>query len=104
MPNWLVLDNATYVGRANISTITYSGIADSWEANGVQSNYWYQTVDAKPVELAQVPDDYQYFDPYTYVVAPQPDSLFTVPAYAGAQCPFSICSLVIEGDGQQPLN
>jgi hypothetical protein len=54
VPNWMQLVNATYQGSMTVNTPNYNGNADEWLAMGLQSNYWYQTADAQPVELAQV--------------------------------------------------
>lgn len=100
-PNWMVNVNATYIGLVNMRTSAYYGVANEWQADGLQPNFWYQTVSGAPVEFDQVPDDFQSFNPSTYSVGPQPDSLFTVPSYCQPSCPaLSICSALKDGSKQ----
>lgn len=87
-PNWVQLVNGTYIGKATFDTPSYAGQADSWEATGLQTNYYYQTDTAwgqtgvpAPVALVQGSDDYQFFEPSTFSVGPQPSGLFDLPAY-----------------------
>lgn len=92
----MVADNATYVGQQPVTTPNFKGSADVWQADGLQPNFYYQTITGNPapVELAQVPNDYQYFDPTTFKPGPQSDALFEVPSYCSPSCPvLSTCSV-----------
>lgn len=97
-PTWMRDANGTFISTAPLSTPVWSGVADSWLIWGAQPNVWLtETGTATPVGFSQIPDDYQYFIPSTYVVGPQDASLFTLPSYCTAQCTgINICSLVAE--------
>ena len=93
-PDWIGAANGSYIGQQSISTPTFNGLVDVWSAPGLQNNYWYQTLEAEPVALVQVPNDYMYYDSRTYVVGPQPDAVFVVPSYCSGSCPlFSVCTI-----------
>ena len=92
-PTWMRDANGTWAGTAPFAGPAWAGAADSWQVNGLQPNFWFtQAGTDTPVGFAQVPDDYQYFDPASYVVGPQPDSLFTLPTYCEPQCGAGICA------------
>lgn len=97
-PDWMVQSNGTYLGRAPLTTPVWSGVADSWDVEGLQPNVWAQDKAAAPVQLAMEPNDYFFYDPSTWVPnAPQPATLFAVPSYCTGQCPLlSTCSFVRE--------
>lgn len=42
--------------------------------------------------FVQVPNDIQYFDPASYAVGPQPDTLFELPSYCVPSCGAGICA------------
>jgi hypothetical protein len=93
--DWMVNVNATYQG-----TGTINGYAvNTWLAMGLQQNFYSATVGSNiPVELAQEPNDIQYFLPPTWVVGAQPASTFALPSYCSANCsasaPLSLCGLL----------
>ena len=95
-PTWMRDSNGTFSGTAPLTTPVWTGIADSWEITGLQPNYWFtETGTATPVGFAQVPDDYQYFDPTTYVVAEPSADLFAIPSYCTDTCSgTNICTLL----------
>ena len=96
-PTWMRDSNGTYSGDAPFTgSPFYSGVASSWEITGLQPNYWFTEAGTEvPVGFAQVPDDYQYFNPASYVVGPQPASLFALPSYCTPSCPgTNICTLL----------
>ena len=83
----------TWAGTAPFTGPVWSGSADSWEINGLQPNVWYTEAGTDtPVGFAQVPTDYQWFDPKSYVVGPQPDALFELPSYCKPSCDAGICA------------
>ena len=94
-PTWMRDANGTWAGTAPFSGPVWSGSADSWQINGAQPNFWFVEAGTQiPVGFAQVPDDYQYFDPASYVVGPQADSLFTLPTYCEPSCNAGICAII----------
>ena len=96
-PTWMVDANGTFSGTAPFTDSPYfSGVADSWQINGLQPNFWFtETGTDTPVGFAQVPDDYQWFNPASYVVGPQDPSLFTIPSFCTPTCPgINICTLI----------
>ena len=95
-PTWMRDSNGTWAGTAPYNSPVWAGSADSWEITGGQPNYWFvEAGTSDPVGFAQVPDDYQYLDPTTYVVGAQPDSLFALPSYCTAKCSgINTCTLV----------
>jgi len=94
-PTWMREANGTFAGTAPFASPTWAGSADSWEITGGQPNYWFTEAGTQtPVGFAQVPNDYQYFDPATYAVGPQPDSLFTLPSNCAPSCNAGACVLV----------
>jgi hypothetical protein len=106
-PDWIGQSNGTYQGRQHVATPNYKGEADAWEASGLQPNYYFQTTSESnpaPVELAQIPDDTQFFDPTTFVAAAQPSALFQVPSYCEPKCPaLSTCSLASHEEHRKHL-
>ena len=95
-PTWMRDANGTWQGTAPFSSPVWRGSADSWEITGAQPNYWFvQAGLDTPVGFAQVPDDYQYFDPATYAVGPQDDALFALPGYCTPTCSgINVCTLI----------
>ena len=92
-PTWMRDAGGTWADTAPFTGPVWSGSADSWEINGLQPNYWFTEAGTDtPVGFAQVPTDYQYFDPKSYVVGPQPDALFELPSYCTPSCGAGICA------------
>jgi hypothetical protein len=83
MPTWL--QNATYLGQVVLNGTT----CNKWQKDGLQTNYWYSTPAGVPCELDEVPNDYIYWEPSTYVVAEPNPSLFNLPNYCD---PSNLCS------------
>lgn len=103
-PTWMVDSGGAYVGSPNISTPNYDGATDEFSIQGLQQNLYYATPGGAPVQLAQLSDDWQYFDPTTYVVGPQPDDAFEVPSYCTQQCPLlSTCTFAAEHNTRRLL-
>lgn len=94
-PTWMRDAGGSFAGTEPFSGPAWSGEADSWEVSGAQPNYWFQIAGTStPVALLQIPDDYQYFQPETYAVGPQPDALFALPSYCEPTCGGAgICSI-----------
>lgn len=95
-PTWMRDAGGAWAGTAPLTTPVWKGSADSWEITGNQPNYWFTIAGQDvPVGFAQVPDDYQYFDPATYYVGPQEDSLFALPDYCTPTCAgVNVCTLL----------
>lgn len=90
-PDWIVQSNATYQGQAKNK---HGVLCDKWLVKGLQNNYYYQTVNGGVIaELVQEPNDDQIFEPSTYRVAAQPDSLFELPSYCSGKCGGVVCTL-----------
>lgn len=92
-PDWVAQVNGTYDGAAQLTTPTFSGLADGWHAVGLQSNYYYQVPAGSvhagaPLGIVQGTDDYMWFDPASFTPGPQADALFAKPAACNgaAQC------------------
>lgn len=96
-PTWMIDSKGTFSGTAPLQTPVWSGEADSWEITGNQPNYWFViSGQDTPVGFAQVPDDYQYFIPSSYLPdATFSDSLFSLPSYCEPKCTgINTCTLV----------
>jgi hypothetical protein len=95
-PTWMRDSNGTWQGTAPFKSSLWSGSADSWEITGAQPNYWFTISGGDvPVGFAQVPDDYQYFQPSTWAPGPQDDALFALPSYCTPKCSgINTCTLV----------
>jgi hypothetical protein len=89
-PSWV--DGAEFIGFVEYQNQN----ASKWDKKGLQSNFYYQTVDKNlPAGVDQVPNDYMSFQLNTYSTDPIPDSIFTVPDYCRDSCPtISICSVL----------
>jgi hypothetical protein len=90
-PTWL--QDAKFEGTVNISGVS----AYKWSKNGLQPNYYYSSADARqvPIELDQIPTDYQAFHASTFDEGVIDPSVFTVPDYCHASCPwYSICTAI----------
>lgn len=95
-PTWMRDAGGSFSGTAPFDGPVWSGSADSWEISGSQPNYWFNEAGTQtPVGFAQVPLDYQYFDPATWAPGPQDDSLFVLPDYCTDTCPgINICTIL----------
>lgn len=96
-PTWMVDSNGTFAGSPVVKTPNYAGTTNEFSIQGLQTNLYYETTVGAPVELAQLDDDWQYFDPTTFSVGPQPDSAFAIPSYCTEQCPLlSTCTFAAD--------
>ncbi len=70
------MKGATFVKETQYENMYGTGVVYEWDQKGLQDNFYYETVvsgDGETaeshrvmVEINQVPDDIQYFDPATY--------------------------------------
>lgn len=90
-PTWL--DDAKFEGNATVN----GAAVFKWSKSGLQPNYYYSTADSDqiPIELDQLPTDYQAFHPDTFTTSPIDPSVFAVPDYCVSSCPwYSICKAI----------
>ncbi|GIL96686.1 hypothetical protein Vretimale_2444 [Volvox reticuliferus] len=99
-PTWL--QGASFEGTTTIQGIA----ANKWRQNGLQPNYWYATADEAqvPLELDQMPNDFQTFWPETFTKGPPGTQVFQLPDGCSPRCPLtSVCTIAATGaqEGQE---
>ena len=90
-PDWL--QGAQFQGTVNVS----GSPAYKWSKSGLQPNYYYSSADEQqiPIELDQIPTDYQSFHAGTFDDGAIDPAMFVVPDYCQASCPwYSICKAI----------
>ncbi|GLI69515.1 hypothetical protein VaNZ11_014151 [Volvox africanus] len=88
-PTWL--QGASFEGTTTIQGVT----ANKWRRDGLQPNYWYATADEAqvPLELDQMPNDFQTFWPKTFTKGPPGEQVFQLPNGCSPRCPLtSVCT------------
>lgn len=91
LPSWV--NGAKFIGY----TIYNGNNVTKWDQPGLQSNYYYQTVNGNlPAGIDQVGTSYMAYDVKSYTDAPIDPSVFDIPtSICEAKCPLvSICSLL----------
>ena len=68
-PDWM--KGATFIDEESYQSLYGSGEAYKWDQKGLQDNFYYETIGKENnmrimLEINQVPDDIQYFDPTTF--------------------------------------
>jgi len=92
-PHWL--DDAEYQGLVPVAGTE----AYKWSKKGLQPNYYYTTPDVvqAPVELDQIPIDFQTFHVDTFNPSPPDPAVFTLPDGCDQPCPTASTCGVLRG-------